>query len=48
MLASIFDAIVKMHDPHGATNPKTDRVVTLQSVGDWLTNVDLGLLEHNS
>ena len=48
MLAPVFDAIVKMCDPHGATDPEPGHVVTLQSLGDWLTNVDLGFLEHNS
>jgi hypothetical protein len=48
MVASVFDAIVKVCDPHGATNPETGHVVILQSLSDGLTNVDLGLLEHNS
>jgi hypothetical protein len=48
VFASVFDAIVKMCDPHRATDPETGHVVTLQSLGEWLTNVDLGFLEHKS
>jgi hypothetical protein len=48
VLASILNAIVKMRDPRGATDPKTGHVVTLQSLGDWLANVDPGFLGHNS